>query len=104
LPQSGSEAAFSQLAALARATEVDVLFDETWLYGGDTLATFKRLIEHPEGFISYPVGRYYSRLVRRENWPEEAGVDADAYGGDLPPPYAEASNTEASKKRPRQGE
>lgn len=102
----GCEAPFLQLAELARATQVSILFDHNWLHRG-LQASLKRLIEHPEALSGFPVGqRYREQRLRQVDWREfsagetdtHAGTSATIEEGELPPGYAEAN-----RKRPRQG-
>jgi hypothetical protein len=104
VPKPGSEALFTQLGDLARATELCILFDFKWLHT-TTSAVFRRLVQHPEQFSGFPVGRYYETSLwcmhasvfnplRNDN----ATADSDATTEDeaKPPSY-----TNASRKRPR---
>ncbi|KAH6644877.1 hypothetical protein C7974DRAFT_29445 [Boeremia exigua] len=99
-PRPGSEAPFHQLAKLARATEVEILFDNNWLHRGVT-AGFQRLVGHPEELTGFPVDQHYRqqqyKLVdwRAFNIADTRDVTATVEG-ELPPAYAEGSN-----KRPR---
>ena len=105
-PKPGFEAPFIQLANLAKATELCILFDYGWLRP-ESHSIFQRLVEHPEQLSGFPVDRYYKGRFRRGdasifNLLEDvdAAVETAATTDDEePPPYVEASS-----KRPRHGE
>ncbi|PSN68127.1 hypothetical protein BS50DRAFT_492624 [Corynespora cassiicola Philippines] len=90
-PRSGCEAPFHQLAKLAQALELHVVFDYNRLHY-DHLMAFQQLLKHPEQLSGFPVGQYYrQKQYTRMNW-SVFGID----DSDLPPAY-----TEPSGKRPR---
>ncbi|KAF2631340.1 hypothetical protein BU25DRAFT_320872, partial [Macroventuria anomochaeta] len=89
-PRPGHETALYQLAKLAQAAELHILFDYSWLRR-ETHAIFQRLIDHPEQLSSFPV-RYHTGQYRRADWT----VFRPLSDVDPPPAYAESS------KRPRQ--
>lgn len=98
-PQPGHEVAFDQVAVLARATTLHILFDFNWLHR-DHHAVFRRLVARPDELRGFPVWRHYSKLYRKEDWQifEDQAVHEDDVIGEFPPVYSESS------KRPRHGE
>ncbi|KAI8938312.1 hypothetical protein NX059_012554 [Plenodomus lindquistii] len=99
---SGIKTFNERLLNLAKATEVDILFDYNWLHR-DKQAHFQRVIEHPEQFSGVPLDRHYSKLYKCVDWTvfktghDEAQADADATTEDDEPPPV---YTEARVKRP----
>lgn len=102
-PKPDHEAAFHQLANLAKATRLHILFDYNWLHR-DHHVIFQRLVDHPEQLAGFPVWRHYSKQYRREDWSifntdnDNATTEDEAPVGEGPPVYAESS------KRPRHGQ
>jgi hypothetical protein len=105
-PREGYDAVFHQLAALAEATKLCIVFDSQYLRD-ENAVLIQKLIEHPEQLSGVPL-RYQAGQFRRTDAsvfkPCEdiinAEVETDATTEDeQPPPYVEASS-----KRPRPGE
>ncbi|KAJ4300814.1 hypothetical protein N0V90_002902 [Kalmusia sp. IMI 367209] len=92
-PRHGSHPSFRQLADLARATEVHILFDYSWLHRKHH-ARFQRIIEHPERFTGIWEGHYDAKSYRKADWTIFSPVE-DAVFED-PPSYADVA-----KKRHR---
>jgi hypothetical protein len=95
-PKHGFGAQLRQLADLARALEVHVLFDNAWLRR-ENLAQLQKLIRHPERLIGYAgLLDRSARLYRQADWTVFSPVEDAA--SEAPPSYA----ADASNKRPRQ--
>jgi hypothetical protein len=104
VPKPGSEALFTQLGDLARATELCILFDTKWLRT-TTFAVFQQLVANPEHFSGFPVDRYYKTFLRPmyasvfdspRNDNATADSDATTEDEDMLPSY-----TNASREHPR---
>lgn len=104
--RSGYEKDFGHLANLAKATEINVLFDYNWLHR-EVHSSLQRLVEHTDELRGFPVHqRYRQQRYRKVDWnifdtkgaDAFADVDATTEDEEPPPVYAEASS-----KRPRHG-
>ena len=95
-PARGLKAAFDRFVDLAKATEVQILFDYNWVHRRHH-ARLERVVQHPEEFSGFRNGNNHTYSFELVDWtvfgPGEESVDG------APPSYVEA----ASNKRPRQG-
>ncbi|KAF1952730.1 hypothetical protein CC80DRAFT_452145, partial [Byssothecium circinans] len=87
----GFEDRFQHFATLAKATELHIVLDYAWLRP-ECLATFQRLVAHPEQLSGYPISQFYTRHFR----PEEA------FSNDLLAPVAAALESDATNKEEAQ--
>lgn len=81
--------AFSELAQLAKAVTLRVVFDYNWL-SLDARVPYQRLVKGKERLTGFPVHEYYSRFYRLADW--------RAFG-----PIEAPDTVEASNKRQRRG-
>jgi hypothetical protein len=94
-PKHGFNAPFHQLVKLARATDVHIVFDYSWLHR-DKQAQLQRIISEPGKLAGFPIDDHHAKTYRQADWSVFTPFEDVS---EAPPSYAEASN-----KRPRQGE
>lgn len=100
--RAGFETLFDQLASLAKATKLHILFDYHWLHR-ETHAIFEHLVKHPEDLSAFPVDRNFAKKYTCADWsifstPGDEHSYATSEDEDPLPSYVEAST-----KRVRQG-
>ncbi|KAG9189918.1 hypothetical protein G6011_06786 [Alternaria panax] len=95
-PKNGHEAAFHQLVKLAKATEINVLLDYNWIHA-DNREPLNRFFREPNAFAGFPDGNDGYTYV---DW---AVFDTTEEQDAPPPSYANAVDTDASRKRSRHG-
>lgn len=98
---------FHELLALARATEVCILFDTNWL-GRNNFAQLQSAAEGSRQLTGLPVLPQFARLYQQADWSvlnliQDASCEAlpsieDAVH-DAPPPYAHVSGKRARKSK-----
>jgi hypothetical protein len=97
----GYEDQFQHFETLARATDLHIVFDYAWL-PTPCLATFHRLVDHPDQLSAYSVDRYYTQHCRREDAytgshfaPTDAilGRNNTTEDEEQPPPYSKPGSS-----------
>jgi hypothetical protein len=88
-PEAAHVELFNELAQLARAKTVHLVFDRSWLSLAQQVP-LQRIIKGKEVLTGFPVADYYSRAYRRADWTVFAPAQAPAAG--------------PSNKRARRGE
>ncbi|KAF2818445.1 hypothetical protein CC86DRAFT_157593 [Ophiobolus disseminans] len=101
-PKAGCEAMFHQLAALAKATRLCIVFDYNYLRT-ENRTLIQQLIAHPEQLSGFPLryrqGQFRCADASIFEVPEGVNTDVEtdaAVKDEPPPPYVEAGS-----KRPR---
>lgn len=89
VPEPEQVEPLSELAQLARAVSLQIVFDYNWL-SLDARVPYQRLVKGKERLTGFPVHEYYSRFYRLADW--------RAFG-----PTEARSTAEASNKRLRRG-
>jgi hypothetical protein len=114
-PKTGFEASFHQLLKLARATEIQILFDFNWLRT-DNHTRFQRLISHSATLTGLPVNGNLVRRFQQADWTVFRPVEQTVPGDNGEVPFIEEvavehaedealpSYNEVSGKRCRPGE
>jgi hypothetical protein len=95
-PRVGFYSVFNQLAALARATEIHILFDYKWVHH-ENRGLLRQLIHRSQELTGVPVNEY-STIYRLTDWSVFGPLEAAGEVEDSPPRY-----THTSHKRCRDG-